>query len=173
MSQADIIILIPLLYGAYRGYRRGLLLTVVTLTAFVVALLGAVKLLDESVILIMEFWEKAGKWLPIAAFIITFLIILLLVHWIGKLLKKALDLTLLGSVDNLAGALLGVLKWALLTSVLLWILKMVGVELPYENDENAILFPLISQLAPSLVFLIARFLPNLSEWTDWIGVITD
>ncbi len=112
MAAIDIVILILLGLGAYEGYRKGLLLSIVGLIGFVLA-----------IILGVYFMDPVSKWLatkldeltfafPIMAFLIVFAITLLFVQIVGWILKKLMDLVLLGGLDSLAGALLGIVKRA-------------------------------------------------------------
>ncbi|HEY0109565.1 MAG TPA: CvpA family protein, partial [Fibrella sp.] len=66
MATIDILILIPLLWGAYNGYRKGLLVEVVAIIAFVVALIIGFKFLQFGIDLLAPYIsrELARKFLP-------------------------------------------------------------------------------------------------------------
>ena len=51
-----------------------------------------------------------------ASLALTFLLVVVTVHLLAKLLEKMLDLVALGLVNKLAGALFGLLKFALVLS---------------------------------------------------------
>ena len=70
-----------------------------------------------------------------------------------------IDLTILGSVDNLLGAMLGVFKWAFLLSLMLWLFNQVNIRVPDDLTEGSILFDKIEGLAPMVGNLIAAILP--------------
>ena len=111
MKLLDIIILVPLLWGAYKGFTKGFVMEIVSLLAFVVAILVAFKTLHLGIELIRPY-ISAESFLPLISFVIIFIGVVLLINLAGKLIKKFLDITLLGKVDDIAGAVLGAFKWA-------------------------------------------------------------
>ena len=77
---------------------------------------------------------------------------------LGKLLKKMIDMTILGGFDSVAGAIVGILKWAIGVSILLWLCNNFGVELPGQNEE-LILYPYLSELGPNIIVSLDTVLP--------------
>ena len=112
MSILDIVLLIILALGAFSGFRKGFVMEIVSILAFILAIIGSFKLLQEGMTFMQEQFDVSGKLLPYLTFIIIFILIILVVNLLGKALKKILDMTLLGSFDNLAGAVIGLFKWA-------------------------------------------------------------
>ena len=64
----------------------------------------------------------AEKWLPVLAFLATFLVVLLLVKWMGKLMEKAVSKLMPTLFNRLAGSALWVLVVFLIISQLFHIL---------------------------------------------------
>lgn len=158
LTTLDIILLAPLLFGAWTGFKKGLLLEIVALASFILAIIGGIYLLDWAVDFIGEYIEGVDHLLPMIAFIIVFIGIVLLVNLIGQIVKKALDLTPLGIIDKLAGLILGVLKLGFFVSLLIWGASSLGFGLSAEFTEESILFPWIEPLAPNTVeFLMSIF----------------
>ena len=54
MSTFDFFLAIPIAYGAFQGFRKGLLLELVSLVALVLAILGGLKLLDTALHVIVH-----------------------------------------------------------------------------------------------------------------------
>ncbi len=166
MKTLDIILLIPLIFGAYLGYKKGLLLEIVSLFAFILAIIGAFKLVDLGEELLRPYlpdWEKA---LPIVSFILLFVAILLLVNMIGKITKKILDMTLLGGLDNFAGAVLGLLKWAFGVSLVLWLAQSVEIGVSEEMTKETHIYPIVASIAPFVAESFAEYLPFIQEVFD-------
>ena len=129
-----------------------------TILAFVLAIIGGFKLLHWGMGLLDTHFEVNGNLLPYLTFILIFIGIILLVNLIGKMLKRVLDMTLLGSFDAFAGALVGLLKWIFGVSVILWLTTNVGLLIPdYINDS--LLYPYIINIAPSVVGYVAILWP--------------
>jgi membrane protein required for colicin V production len=162
----DLILLIPLLFGAYIGYKRGLLMELVGIIALVLAILGAFKLIHSGIEFLQQYIPEHSNFIPFIAFIGIFIGILILVNLIGRITKKLLDLTILGIFDNLAGAILGVFKWAFIISIVLWLTSQINVTVPENLTENSFLYDYIYNLAPRVgqyVSSIFPFADNLFE----------
>ena len=65
MTALDILLLLPLGIGAVKGYRRGLVLEVVSLLAFVLAVVGGLSLLSAAVPLVRHYVGSAFGMLPL------------------------------------------------------------------------------------------------------------
>lgn len=168
MSTIDIILLVPLIFGAYQGFKKGFLLEVIAILAFVLAIVGGFKLLHIGMDMLNDNFNISGKLLPYIAFVIIFLAIILGINLLGKALKKIIDLTLLGTVDNLAGLIVSVFKWAFGLSIILWLTDSFGVTLPEKWTEDALLYPLILPLAPKVVDQLSGFMPFAHDLFDMI-----
>jgi membrane protein required for colicin V production len=155
----DLILLIPLLIGAYAGYRRGLIMELVGIIALVLAVLGAFKLLHTGIQFLSRYIPEYSNFIPFIAFIGIFIGILILVNIIGRLTKKFLDLTILGTFDNFAGAIIGIFKWAFLTSIILWLSLQVNLTIPDHLTENSWLYPYIVDFAPMVGDYISAIFP--------------
>ncbi|WNB18215.1 CvpA family protein [Marivirga arenosa] len=166
MKTLDILLLIPLLFGAYLGYKKGLLLEIVSLVALIVAIIGAFKLLDFGMDLLQPYFENWEQALPIISFILLFVGILLLVNLVGKVVKKILDMTLLGGLDNFAGSVIGLLKWAFGVSLVLWLGESIEISISADMAEGTYIYPIVASIAPFVVELISDYMPFIQEVFD-------
>ena len=169
MNTLDLILLIVLLIGAYRGFQKGLLIEVVGIAALVIAVVAGFKLLHAGIDLLHAHFGNFSHLVPFIAFILIFLIILVLINLLGSAVKKVLDLTLLGSLDNLAGALLGVLKWAIAMSIFLWLTHMVGFRIPEATRQASLIYPLIEPLGPVAIKFISSLIPFTGDLVEAIN----
>lgn len=167
MKTLDIILLIPLVFGAVLGFRKGLLLEIFGVLAFVLAIIGGFKLMETGMVYLSEYFENFDQLLPFISFLVIFLAIIILVNMLGKLLKKMIDLTLLGGFDKFAGAILGLVKWAIGVSILLWLVNNFGIELPGQEEE-LVLYPFLTELGPKLIASLDVVLPFAQEMLDSI-----
>ncbi|WPP53484.1 CvpA family protein [Catalinimonas niigatensis] len=166
MSIWDFVILAILLAGAYRGYQKGLLREVIAVIALVAGVIGAIQWMPWGVAFLSETFDVTSEFLPAFAFLFIFIVIVLILSLAGRLLKLVIDLTPIGFLDGIGGALLGMIKWALGISILLWVLDTAQIELPVDN--NSLIYLNVKQVAP-YVF------EHLGEWSpvvkDFIGTI--
>lgn len=130
-----------------------------TILAFVLAVIGGFWLLQWGMDLLDQHFEINGNLLPYISFILIFIGIVLLVNLIGRMLKKVLDMTLLGSVDAFAGGIVGLLKWTFGVSVILWLTTNVGLLIPDEHIKDSMLYPYIVNVAPTVVEYVAILWP--------------
>lgn len=149
------------------GFRKGLLLEIVGILAFVLGIIGGFKLMELGMTYLDDYFEDFDHLLPFISFIVIFLAILLLVNLVGKAVKKVLDMTLLGGVDKFAGALVGLAKWAIGLSLVLWLTQNFGVVLPGQ-DEDLVLYPYLAELGPNLIKSMSVVLPFAEEMLESI-----
>ena len=160
MTALDIPLLLPLGLGAVKGYRRGLVLEVVSLLAFVLAAVGGLLLLSSAVPLVRQYVGDAFGMLPLLSFALVFVGIMWGVHLLGGLLKTAVHLTPLGVLDNLLGGAAGVLKWILGLSLLLYGTRLAGLPLlsPKLVAGSQVL-PIVQQATPLALQITGYVLP--------------
>ena len=150
MNYLDIIIAIILFVFGWKGLRKGLIIEVVTLLAFCAGIYGAMHFSDFTAAHMQDFMEIDPKYLNTVAFVLTFIILVVLVNLIGKLVSKWVKSMNLGFFDKLGGFLFGIIKGVLLCSVLLMVLnnfQLLGVVKP-EVKEKSKLYPYIEQTVP-------------------------
>lgn len=159
----DIILGVILIFGAFSGYRKGFVMEVISILAFILGILAGVYLLDWAKEIINQYFDHLGAAIPFIAFILLFIGTIILVNIFGKIIKKTLDLTFFGTFDNLAGALTGVFKWALGISVFLWAASKFNFYLPSHLIEKSMLYSHIQGVAPMVGGWIVAIFPALQE----------
>ena len=119
----DIIILVPLALFAWNGYRKGLIIEVASLAALVLGLYMAFFFSDFAAEMLNDLFNMDQKYVAVIAFLMTFIVVLFLVLTLGKALEKVVKILLLGFLNKLAGSVFGILKGALLLSILIFIVN--------------------------------------------------
>jgi membrane protein required for colicin V production len=150
-------------FGAYQGYKKGLILEIIGLLAFLLAIIGGFKLLHWGVQILNQYMESYSQFVPFIAFILIFIGILILVNILGKLLKKVIDMTIIGSFDNLGGALLGIAKWSFGLSVVLLIFETLNVQFVAEQSSDSFMYPIIAPVAPAVFDFFNDYFPFLKQ----------
>ncbi len=143
------------------------MLEIIGILAFVLAIIGGFKLMEYGMTYLDDYFEDFDNLLPFISFLVIFLGILILINMLGKVVKKMIDLTLLGGVDNFAGAIIGIAKWAIGLSIVLWLTHHYGIELPGQN-EDLVLYPFLTDLAPNVIESAGVILPFAEELFDSI-----
>ena len=159
MSTADVALMVLILIGAFSGYRQGFLMELFSLSAILLGVLGGFKLMGYAMIYLADAFDIDSTILPYIAFATVFLAILLMVRFVGKIIKLSIGKSFLGQVDQAAGAGLGLLKASFMLSVSLWILEATNFELPDKWTDNSWLLPKIESFAPGVTAWIGDYVP--------------
>ncbi|MCC2546109.1 CvpA family protein [Hymenobacter sp. BT175] len=164
MSGFDLLLLLPLGVGAVKGFRRGLVLEIASLLAFVLGVVGGLALLNDAVPLVRHYVGEAFGLLPLVSFFLVFALIVWGVHLLGGFVKSAVHLTPLGVLDNALGGAVGVLKWVLGLSLLLHGVGLAGLKLlsPSLVADSQVL-PLVQQATPAALQVVGFVMPFAGE----------
>jgi len=163
LSKIDIAISIIVLIGAYQGYRNGFLMGIVSLVALVLGIFLGFRLMAEGISFLHKHFNADESTLPYLSFILIFVIVILLVTWLGKMIHQSLDKTFLGKVDESMGALLGAFKVMFMLSIALWIADSMRYRFSESWTENSWLYPFVVKLAPRIAGWLGEFVPFLKE----------
>jgi membrane protein required for colicin V production len=118
MSLIDIVLLLPLAYGSWRGFKSGFILGVFSLLAIVVGIYVAVHFSD----MVSDFFIKnVGGYssAPAFAFTFTFLVVGAAVYFGGVTLEGLLKASNLSFLNRLVGLVFGFLTSVFILSVIL------------------------------------------------------
>jgi membrane protein required for colicin V production len=85
---------------------------------------------------------------------------------VGKILKRVIDWTPFGVLDNLAGAVIGIAKWALALSILLWVMSGLNINFPEKFTENSSVMPLISGFSTQVGNFISTIFPSFDSFIN-------
>lgn len=168
MNITDIILSIMLAVGAFSGYKKGLILELVAIVAFVLAIIGGLQLLHVGMSYLSRVYDGFGNLLPFVAFLVLFVLIMILVNLLGRIVKKIIDWTPLGFIDNFAGAIIGIAKWSLGISVLVWVMSGLHIEIPAKISQNSMILPYITKFGHWTVTAISVIFPSLQHFLDTV-----
>ena len=153
MNTIDIVIAVILLFGLVKGYMKGLFIEITSLVGLVLGVYGALHfsyflsdLLKDNVS-----WDESM--IQIVAFAGTFIIILLALIFLGKALTKIAETIFLGFFNKILGAVFGVLKYALILSIVFLIYDQINSSLKFlskEKSKESVLYEPVKNLAPKI-----------------------
>ena len=149
MNYLDIVVGAAMIYGLYKGWKNGLLIEVATLVALVAAVYGAIHFSHFVAAYLSEHFQIGDSYLNISSFLITFIGIVIGVHFLGKLLTKIAKMTMLGWLNRIAGGLFGVLKISIIIGALLLFFEKSLFGLTIISDEvkrESIIYAPVSQI---------------------------
>jgi len=153
MNFLDALIIAPLLWGAYQGFQKGLIFEV----AMILGLIAGVYLGFKFSGLVYELLQKVvsdeGQLLNYLSFFIVFGVIILIFIFYAKLMEAVLKITSINLFNKIAGALFGILKFALAISVVFWLVKPMQESIniiPEKARKESLLYGYVLKIASSL-----------------------
>lgn len=162
MNYIDIILVILLILSAIGGFRNGLIAEVVSLAALVLGIWGAIEFSYITAEFLTEKLNFTSEHLGIISFVVTFIVIVILVHIVGNTVNKLAEAVMLGFVNRLAGMVFAVLKSALILSIILLVFDFIDKDvkiLPEKAKAESRMYEPIKNFAPSI-------LPFINFWGD-------
>ncbi|MBD0779450.1 CvpA family protein [Maribacter sp. ANRC-HE7] len=154
MGVLDIILGLLLVYGLYKGFINGLFVEIASIIALVAGLYGAIHFSYIAGDYLSSNMEWNERYMNITAFIITFIIIVIIVHLAGKFLTKIANFAMLGLLNKLAGAIFGALKVAVIIGALLVFFERANSSVNLvknETLEESVLYEPVKEIG-ALVF---------------------
>lgn len=167
MALLDIILGILLLLGLWKGFNNGLLIEVASIVALIAGIYGAIHFSYIAGDYLTEQMNWEERYINLTAFVITFIVIVIAVHFAGKLLTKVANIALLGLLNKIAGAAFGALKVAVILGAILVFFNRVNSNLKFVSEEaqnESVLFNPIKKIG-AVVFdtILREELPKTEE----------
>ena len=161
MNYIDLAILAIIAFFTIRGLFRGLISETVGLVGIVVSLVVAIKYLKNVSEWLEKFLDIPSAFIAVIAFVIVFVALQIGFQILSFLLRRLANLVLMSSVDKFAGGALGLLKGAVVASLLLLLISVVpfGPKL-LPNPDKSILYKPMKGVAPRIYDLITTMVPG-------------
>ncbi len=135
MGWIDLAVLALLAVAVFVGFRKGLVQEIVGIAALVAAFVAAVLLSRPAAQIVRRLVSAIPEQIaPTIGFVAVFLAVFLAITVVGWLLSKMIKATPLDVADKLGGMAVGLIKGALVISVLLLLLAM--VPLPKDVSDR-------------------------------------
>lgn len=164
MNFIDVLLLIPIIYAVYKGFKNGFIIEICTLLALLVGIYAGVHLSDGTANLLKSNWNFDSEYMPVIAFTITFLGIGALVFFGGKMLEKVVDVAHLTPLNKFLGVLFALIKIIYFISVFVVLLESYdekGDFIKEETKSESLLYEPIKKLSLTTI-------PRLKESTIFL-----
>ena len=135
MNSLDYILFIPLLYGLYRGFTKGLIVELASLLALTLGIYGALHFSSFTFEFLSDYVEIKTEYLQLASYGLTFLIIVMLISLTGKILTMLIKLVALGFINRMMGAIFGGIKALLVLSMFILFFDRLNKQFEMVKDE--------------------------------------
>jgi membrane protein required for colicin V production len=159
MNWIDAAIVIILVISIVMGFINGLVKEVASLAALILGIWGAIKFSSFTAVKLYDYFDMTGQYVGIIAFLITFGVIIIIIHFIGIIADKIVNAVSLGFINRLLGIVFGLLKSVLVMSIFFVILNAIDARrpfLPKGTIEKSIFYNPISDIAPVIFPVIGE-----------------
>ena len=159
MNWLDAIIVINLNLSLVTGFINGQVKEVASLAALILGIWGAIKFSTFTAGKLYDYFDMTGHYVGIIAFLVTFGIIVVIIHFIGILADKIVSAVSLGFINRILGIVFGLLKAILIMSVFFVVLNAIDSRrsfLPKKTIEESKFYNPISDIAPAIFPIIGE-----------------
>ncbi len=169
MNYLDIILGILLILSAFNGFSKGFVEELAGLVALILGIWVAIHFSDVVARYLTDHFHFTFEHLHIAAFIITFVIVVVLVYLVGALVNKVVKAASLGFLNRLAGFGFGIIKGALILSVVLVVFNRIDKDVHIISEQtkaDSKLFEPIKNFAPGVFPFLDFWGENKQQKTE-------
>ena len=154
MNYFDIIIIIPLIWGGYKGFKKGFIIEIASFIALGLGIWGGMRFSSISAKYLSSAFEISENVMPLISFAVTFIAIVIVVFTFAKMLQKIITMVALGFINRATGALFGMLKFGLIMSVLINFTNILNDQISFiepEMKNTSILYVPMGTIAPLII----------------------
>jgi membrane protein required for colicin V production len=180
MNFLDILILLPILYGAYKGFKHGFVIELFTLLAILVGIYVGIHFSDYTANWLKTSFDWDSEYLPVVAFTLTFLGVGAMIFFGGKMVEKMIKVVQLSPLNKFLGVIFATLKSLYIVSVLLVLIESYDEKsnfFPEKTKNNSLLYEPVKDVSTKTVPALGEstiFLKNaLHNETDSTGLTVD
>jgi len=161
MATLDIFLAVFLCYGLIKGIKNGFFVELASLVSMLLGIFIAIKFSYVMKAFLENHYPSSNpKVMQVAAFALTFILVIVAVSLLAKFFTSLANFAALGIFNKILGGLFGVLKTILMLSILLNLFQKINVGetfLSKENQEKSIFFNPVREI--SMVIY-----PSIEEW---------
>lgn len=150
MNFLDAVIAVPLIYGAYKGWQKGLIFEIAMILGLIIGVYIGFKFSGLVYDLLAKAIPEHKNVLNIISFLIVFGAILLIFIFYARLMEAVLKIASLNVFNKISGSILGMIKFALAVSVIFWLLKpLEGFAdiIPKKSRDESLLYGYVLKTA--------------------------
>lgn len=171
----DIIAIIIIILAIIQGYKRGLIVGVFSFVALFIGLAAAIKLSAVVAGYIGKTVKISEQWLPLIAFAVVFLIVVLLVRALARFIERTVRFVMLGWLNRLGGIIFYVALYITVLSVVLFYAEQIKIIQPATIDKS-LTYHFIQPWGPKAINALGSVLPFFKnmflELEDFFGTLS-
>lgn len=158
----DIIFAMLIVVAIFKGYRKGLIIAVFSIIAFVIGLAAALKLSATVAAYLQNSITISSKWLPFLSFAIVFTVVVLLVNIGGKLIERTFEMALLGWANRIGGILLFITLYIIIFSIFLFYAEKIHL-FEEATIQSSKAYPFVKPWGPKVMNTFGAIFPVFKD----------
>lgn len=158
----DVAFILVMIVAIFKGLSKGFVVGIFSLLAFIIGLAAALKLSAVVAAYLSKNVTSATKWLPFISFLLVFIVVILLVSLGARLIKKTIDLAMLGWVDRIGGMILFIIIYTIIFSVILFFAEKILVLKP-NMIESSVVYKYVSPWGPKVINNLGKIIPFFND----------
>jgi membrane protein required for colicin V production len=147
-----------MIFAIFKGLRKGFILGIFSLLAFIIGLAAALKLSAVVAAYLQKNVVTASRWLPVVSFLLVFIVVILLVGLGARLIKKTIDFAMLGWLDRLGGMVLYIIIYTIIFSVILFFAEKLLILKP-QVIGNSVIYKYVMPWGPKVINNLGNIIP--------------
>lgn len=165
METVDIILGVIILIAFYLGFKKGLFVTLASLIALIAGVYGAIYFSGYAAEFLSDRFDWSEQTTQLAAFAVTFVVIVFVISLAGKFLTKLADFAALGIINKLLGGVFNAIKYVFIVSVIFMFVNASENYsiVPQEQRDNSVLYYPVASVAPILIPHILKEVEDLND----------
>lgn len=143
MNWLDFILLVPVVIFGIRGLMRGLARELASLVGLICAIYISLHFSYFAAGFLADTFHLSGRFLPIASFIVTFLVVIIVFIIAGRVITKLFEAAQLGLLNRLLGMVFGAAKAVVLVGVVFFVIQSLDREeklIPREDKDASFFY---------------------------------
>ena len=169
----DLICLLIAVYAFYMGYTKGIIQTIFNTLSIFIGLLVALKLSPVLINFLENIFNKQSSIILIAGFVLTFIIVLIIVRFIGKKLEKLFRTIKLNFINKLAGGAVLSLVFLVCFSYVIYFLDRTHL-INDATKESSLTYPVLQVLPEKSKNVLEKIKPFFQEfWNKTVEIVDE
>jgi membrane protein required for colicin V production len=158
----DIAFVLIMILAIFKGVSKGFIVGIFSFLAFIIGLAAALKLSAVVAGYLGKNVMTATKWLPVISFLLVFIVVILLVSLGARVIKKAIDLVMLGWLDKLGGVLLYTIIYTIIFSVVLFFAEKIFL-LKADAIASSFMYKYVAPIGPKILNDLGKIIPFFKD----------
>ncbi len=164
----DFVFAVLLVVAIFRGYRKGLIVAVFSIIAFIIGLAAALKLSAVVADYLKDSISISAKWMPFLAFALVFFGVVLLVRLGAKLIEKSFQVAMLGWVNRIGGILFYAVLYLIILSIFLFYAEKLQLLQP-SAIQSSQSYNFIQPWGPMVMDSFGKLIPLFKDMFTELG----